>query len=42
MSFSFSMAIFCPVFRGVSGDVLKLLCKFSHNSCPRRSERNGV
>lgn len=41
MSFSFCVAIFCPVFIGVSGNVLKLLCKFSHNSCLSRSQLNG-
>lgn len=41
VSFSFCMAIFLPVFRGVSGNVINLLCKFSYNSCPRHSQLNG-
>lgn len=37
----FCVAIFFPVFTGVSGNVLKLLCKFSYNSCPSHSQLNG-
>lgn len=40
-SFSFCVAIFLPVFRGVSGNVINLLCKFSYNSCPRHSQLSG-
>lgn len=40
ISFSFCVATFCCVFTGVSGNVLELLCKFSYNSCPSRSQLN--
>lgn len=40
ISFSFCVAIFLPVFIGVSGNVLSLLCRFSYSSCPSHSQLN--